>query len=66
LLDGYRGGAPGDRAAAIEAILKIAAYAEANGSHLEELDVNPLMVLPRGGGAVAVDALIRRREESTR
>lgn len=66
LLDGYRGGAPGDRAAAIEAILKIAAYAEANGSHLEELDVNPLMVLPRGGGAVAVDALIRKREESTR
>lgn len=66
LLDGYRGGPAGDRGAAIAAVMAIAAYAEAHGSRLEELDVNPLMVLPEGRGAVAADALIRMREESTR
>jgi acetyl-CoA synthetase len=63
LLAGYRGGPPGDRRAAIEAILAVAAYAEAHAARLEELDINPLLVLPEGRGAVAVDALIRLREE---
>ena len=64
LLDGYRGGPRGDRRAAVAAIMAIAAYAEAHADRLEELDVNPLLVLPEGRGAVAVDALIRLREES--
>jgi len=34
----------------------------AHGDRLEELDVNPLLALPKG--AVAVDALIRMREPS--
>jgi len=63
LLEGYRGGPRGDRRAAIEAIMAIAAYAEAHAARLEELDVNPLLVLPDGQGAVAVDVLIRLREE---
>jgi len=63
LLAGYRGGPRGDRRAAIEAILAVAAYAEAHAARLEELDINPLLVLPEGRGAVAVDALIRLREE---
>jgi acetyl-CoA synthetase len=66
LLDGYRGGPPGDRRAAVAAIMAISAYAEAHADRLEELDVNPLLVLPEGEGAVAVDALIRLREESSK
>lgn len=27
------------------------------GGELAELDINPLMVMPRGGGTVALDAL---------
>ena len=55
---------PLNRRAAIDAIMAIAAYAEAHAARLEELDVNPLLVLPEGQGAVAVDALIRLRQES--
>ena len=63
LLAGYRNGPPGDRRAAVDAVMAIAAYAEAHGERLEELDVNPLMVLPQGQGAIAADALIRLRQE---
>ena len=58
LLQGYRGKPAGDVAAAIDAIMAIARFADAHRDRLVELDVNPLMVLPRGQGAVAVDALI--------
>ena len=64
LLKGYRGQPPGDRAAVVEAVLAVAAYAASERERLLELDVNPLLVLPEGqgegsGGAVAADALIR-------
>jgi hypothetical protein len=64
LLDGYRGKPPGDVAALIDAILAIGRYASANRDTLAELDVNPIIVRPRGSGAVAVDVLIRKVEES--
>lgn len=56
LLDGFRGRPKGDLPALVAAIQAIAHYAEAE--RLVELDVNPLMILPMGQGAVAVDALI--------
>jgi hypothetical protein len=46
----------------IAAIEAVARFAEAHAPYLEELDVNPLMVLPPGQGAIAVDALIRLRQ----
>jgi hypothetical protein len=49
--------------ALIAAVLAIAGYAEAQLETLLELDVNPIIVRPAGCGAVAVDALIRLREE---
>lgn len=58
LLKGYRGKPAGDIEAAIDAVMAIAAYADATRDKLVELDVNPLMVLPKGRGVVAVDALI--------
>ncbi|MGH6808848.1 MAG: acetate--CoA ligase family protein, partial [Ensifer adhaerens] len=61
LLDGYRGGPKGDFAALADAVAAAASYVVSNASKLEELDINPLMVLPEGHGAIAADALIRRR-----
>jgi len=58
LLDGFRGHSRGDRKAIIDAVLAVAAYAESEWDHLMELDINPLIVLPEGQGAIAVDALI--------
>jgi acyl-CoA synthetase (NDP forming) len=62
LLDGYRGNPKGDIAALTETVAAAASYVVANASKLEELDINPIMVLPDGHGAVAADALIRRRK----
>ncbi|MGK9051206.1 acetate--CoA ligase family protein [Neorhizobium petrolearium] len=61
LLDGYRGRPRGDIAALEQAIAAIAAYLVANAADIEELDINPVLVLPEGEGVVAVDALVRRR-----
>lgn len=57
LLRGYRGGPAGDFDAAVDAVMAVAAYADANRDTIRELDVNPLLVFENG--AVAVDALIR-------
>jgi acyl-CoA synthetase (NDP forming) len=58
LLKGYRGKPAGDIDAAVDAVMAIAAYAYGHRDRLVELDVNPLMVLPKGKGVVAVDALV--------
>lgn len=61
ILAGYRGGAPADTGAAVDAILRIAQYGVDNLGRLEELDVNPLGVRARGRGALALDVPIRER-----
>jgi len=60
VLAGYRGRQGADLAALIDAIERVASFALAHADSLEELDINPLLALPRG--TVAVDALIRMRE----
>ncbi|MDK1375057.1 MULTISPECIES: acetate--CoA ligase family protein [unclassified Sinorhizobium] len=62
LLDGYRGGPKGDVAALTRTVAAAASYVVSNASKLDELDINPIMVLPEGQGAIAADALIRRRK----
>jgi acetyl-CoA synthetase len=62
LLDGYRGKPRGDRRAALDAIMALARCAR-DTARFEELEVNPLLVLPEGQGAVAVDALMRLGSE---
>ncbi|WFU46482.1 acetate--CoA ligase family protein [Sinorhizobium terangae] len=62
LLGGYRGGPKGDVAALTRTVAAAASYVVANASKLDELDINPVMVLPEGQGAIAADALIRRRK----
>jgi len=64
LLHGYRGGPPGDIDALVGAVASAASYVVSNASIIEELDVNPIMVLPAGDGVVAADALIRLRKKS--
>lgn len=57
LLDGVRGAPPADVDALIEVVLRVQRMALELGDDLAELDINPLMVLPQGQGAVALDAL---------
>jgi acyl-CoA synthetase (NDP forming) len=59
LLAGYRGKPAGDLEAAVAAAAAIARFALAHAETIEEVDVNPLIVCRQG--AVAADALIRRR-----
>jgi acetyl-CoA synthetase len=59
LLTGYRGRPRGDIEAAVDAAAAIARYATDRADRLDELDVNPLLVLPEGRGVLAVDVLIR-------
>ncbi|TDX85061.1 acyl-CoA synthetase (NDP forming) [Neorhizobium sp. R1-B] len=61
LLDGYRGAPKGDIPALEQAVAAVAAYLVANAADIDELDINPVLVLPEGEGVVAVDALVRRR-----
>lgn len=57
LLDGVRGRPAADLDALVEVILRVQRMALELGGQLAELDINPLMVLPQGQGAVALDAL---------
>ena len=61
LLAGWRGQPTGDLDALVQAVLTLARFAEAHADHLVECDINPLLVRPRGLGAVVADALIVRR-----
>ena len=58
LLDGYRGAPKADVAAAAKAIAALSDAVLAGGPRLREVEVNPLLVMPQGKGAVAVDALV--------
>ncbi len=58
LLQGYRGAPPGDRAALESLITRVSALIEVI-PELQELDLNPVKVLPPGRGVVAVDGRMR-------
>ncbi len=58
MLDGVRGAKPADRAALVDVIMKVQRMAMDLADVIGELDVNPLVVKPKG--ALALDALIVR------
>ncbi|MFF5534152.1 acetate--CoA ligase family protein [Streptomyces cinerochromogenes] len=58
LLSGVRGRPPADVDALVEVVLRVQRMALELGERIAELDINPLVVLPRGQGAVALDALV--------
>jgi acetyltransferase len=57
-LSGYRDIPPADRAAAVDALLRLAQFA-ADFPQVAEVEINPLRVQRRGHGAVAVDVRMR-------
>ncbi len=59
LFRGFRGGPRADLDAAADAVLAIARRVEDDPWSIAELDVNPLLLLAEGRGAVAADALLR-------
>jgi acetyltransferase len=58
LLDGFRGAPPADREAVIDVIVHLAEMA-VTWPVIAEIEINPLIVLPAGQGAYAVDARLR-------
>ena len=58
LLDGARGRPPADVDALVQTIMAVATAATALGDRLVELDLNPVVVLDRGQGAIVVDHLM--------
>jgi acyl-CoA synthetase (NDP forming) len=61
LLAGYRGQKKGDLPALVGAISAAADFVIAHAETLEELDINPLMVMAEGEGVMAADALVKIR-----
>ncbi|MDO9401991.1 MAG: acetate--CoA ligase family protein [Polaromonas sp.] len=58
LLTGLRGQPPADEDALADAISRLSVYAARHEDAIESIDINPFVVLPRGEGAMALDALI--------
>jgi len=62
LLSGYRARPSADMQAIVDAILAVQEYVASNHGRVEEVEINPLLAMPRG--AIAVDALIRIGDEA--
>ncbi len=57
-LRGFRNTRPGDRECVIEVLLRMSQLATRH-PHIQELEINPLRVMPRGKGALALDVRLR-------
>lgn len=64
LLRGVRGAPPADVPALAEAVARFSWLVADLGDMLEEVDVNPVAVLPEDQGLRVLDALILKREEA--
>ncbi len=61
ILEGARGQQPSDIDALADALVNLSQFAAAHADDIESIDINPFLVLPKGSGAFALDALIVRR-----
>jgi acyl-CoA synthetase (NDP forming) len=62
LLRGFRGAAPADHAALVRAAVALGQAFLALPPAVLEIELNPVFVLPKGRGVVAVDMLFRAKE----
>lgn len=62
LLDGYRGAPRRDRTALVALVQRFSDLVTQRGPDLVAAELNPVLVLPEGQGAVAVDALFVKEE----
>jgi len=65
LLGGFRGRPVADRSALVQLIVDFARLVEGLGDDVVAIDLNPVMVRPRGRGVTIVDAAIERATQST-
>jgi hypothetical protein len=59
-----RGALPADIDALAAALARVSQFAAAHADAIESIDINPFLVLPKGQGAIALDALIVPRGRS--
>ena len=62
LLKGFRGTPAADIDALADTLVRVSHLAVQLEGSVAELDINPLMVLPKGQGVKAVDALVVLRD----
>ncbi|MBT3330785.1 MAG: acetate--CoA ligase family protein, partial [Rhodospirillaceae bacterium] len=62
LLDGVRGDGPADVGALLDLVVKLSCFAADHGDVIGELDLNPVLVHPKGDGVSVVDALLVKRK----
>jgi succinyl-CoA synthetase beta subunit len=58
ILDGARGQPPSDTDALAAALVALSQFAAVHADEIESIDINPFLVLPRGRGGYALDALV--------
>jgi hypothetical protein len=64
-MDGVRGNPPADMDALVQATVKFSRLIAEIGQNFEGIDINPLMVLPKGQGVKALDALFVPKSTDT-
>ena len=63
MLKGFRGSPETDIDALADALVNLSFLASDFADEMSALDINPLMVLPKGKGVCAVDALIEAKKK---
>jgi succinyl-CoA synthetase beta subunit len=63
LLYGFRGKPKGDIEALIDVIVKVGEMTVDLAGRIDALDINPLLILPKGKGVIAVDALVSIKQD---
>ncbi len=63
LLYSFRGKPEGDIEALIDVILKVGEITADLAGRIDTLDINPLLILPKGKGVIAVDALVSIKQD---
>jgi acyl-CoA synthetase (NDP forming) len=62
LLQGFRGARPADVLALAETVRAVSTFMCSNASWVAAVDLNPVLVLEQGQGAIAVDSLVVERD----